>query len=203
MGTTHSGTSASIFISATSPGMTTTATPRLAIATRIARLKICGSWPGIGDKLDVMAAILEQALGMGRLEVVDADFAAGDVRGYGKDRHAAALTIEKAVDQMQVAGTAAAGADREISSHMRFGACCEGGSLLVPHMDPINRLSPSQGIGKAVEEVCRQPRRPASRRSFQALRQETLLLSYSLRKPSICRRAPTRSPKAKRHSSSG
>jgi hypothetical protein len=46
VGTIHSGTSASIFMSATSPGNTTTATPRLATATRMARLSICGSCPG-------------------------------------------------------------------------------------------------------------------------------------------------------------
>src|SRR5260370_35238663 len=41
------GTSSSIFVSATSPGSTTTETPRLAIATRIARFKICGSCLGL------------------------------------------------------------------------------------------------------------------------------------------------------------
>ena len=48
---------------ATSPGITTTATPRLATATRMARLQDLRQLIGVGDELDVVAALLEQAPG--------------------------------------------------------------------------------------------------------------------------------------------
>jgi hypothetical protein len=44
------------------------------------------------------------------------------------------VAIEQAVDEMQVAGSAAAGTDRELAGQMRFGAGREGGYLLVPRL---------------------------------------------------------------------
>ena len=67
--------------SATSPGITTTATPRCATATRIARVQDLRQLAGIGDQLDIVAAFLEQAFGMRRLEIVDADLACS---GYAR-----------------------------------------------------------------------------------------------------------------------
>ena len=72
------------------------------------------------------------------LKIVDADFAARDMGRDGKNRHAAAVAIEQTVDQMQIARTAAAGANRELAGEMRLGAGREGGALLVPHMDPLD-----------------------------------------------------------------
>ncbi len=46
-GTSQAGGFASVGRSATSPGITTTDTPRRATAVRIARSRICGSWPGL------------------------------------------------------------------------------------------------------------------------------------------------------------
>ena len=94
---------------------------------------------------------------MGGLKVIDPNLGAWDVRGDRQNRYATALAIEQAIDQMQVTGTAAAGADRKISGKMGFRSRCEGGSLLVPHVDPVNRLSPSQSVGKAVERVADDP----------------------------------------------
>ena len=45
-GVSHAGTTALVCFRATSPGMTTTATPFLPTATLIARARICGSWSG-------------------------------------------------------------------------------------------------------------------------------------------------------------
>ena len=42
-------------------------------------------------------------------------------------RHAAAVAIEQAVDQVQVAGSAASGADGELAGEVRLGAGREGG----------------------------------------------------------------------------
>jgi hypothetical protein len=63
------------------------------------------------------------------------------------------LAIEQAVDQMQVARTAAASTDRKAAGEMGLCSRCESGSLFVPHVDPVNRLSPSQCVSKAVERV--------------------------------------------------
>jgi len=42
------------------------------------------------------------------------------------------VAVEQAVDEVEVAGTAAAGADGELTRQMRLGACCESRDLLVP-----------------------------------------------------------------------
>ena len=107
----------------------------------------------IGDELDVVAAFLEQAFRMGRLEIVDADFGARDVGGDRQHRHAVALAIEQAVDQMQIARAATAGADRQAAGEMGLGAGREGGGLFVPHMDPVDGFPAPQRIGEAVERV--------------------------------------------------
>src|ERR1700761_7790319 len=90
---------------------------------------------------------------MGCLKIVDPDLAARDVRGDRQDRHAAALAIEQPIDQMQIAGTAAAGAHGKVAGEMSFGPRRESGSLLMAHVDPIDRFSSPQRIGNAVEGV--------------------------------------------------
>src|SRR5580658_5604060 len=90
---------------------------------------------------------------MGRLKVIDPYLGAWDVCGDSQNRYAAALAIEQPVNQMQIARTAAAGADRKASGEMGFCSRCESGSLFVPHVDPVNRLSPSQSVGEGVERV--------------------------------------------------
>jgi len=40
---------------------------------------------------------------------------------------------------MKVAGTAASGADCQLAGHMRVGACCKRGDLLVTNVNPLNR----------------------------------------------------------------
>ena len=52
----------------------------------------------------IHAAFAEQVLRVGFLEVLGADLRARDVRRYRQHRHAAALCVEKAVDQMLVRG---------------------------------------------------------------------------------------------------
>src|SRR5271156_110133 len=97
---------------------------------------------------------------MGGLKVIDPDLNAWDVRGDSQNRYAAAWAIEQTVDQMQVARTAAAGADRKASGEMGLCSGGECGSLFVPHVDPVDRLSPSQRVGKAIERVADNPINP-------------------------------------------
>src|SRR2546426_5649218 len=53
---------------------------------------------------------------VGRLEIVDADLAARDVRGDRENRDAAPLAVEEPIDQVEVARPAAAGADGDRKS---------------------------------------------------------------------------------------
>jgi hypothetical protein len=58
---------------------------------------------------------------------------------------------------VQVARTAAAGADGKLAGEMRFCSRGEGCRLLVPHMDPSKLIPPPDGIGDPVERVSRDP----------------------------------------------
>jgi hypothetical protein len=77
---------------------------------------------GLGHQLNVAAALFEQAFRMRGLEVLDPDFGARNVGGDCWRRHAAAVCVTQAVDQMQVARTAATGADGQLPREMVFGA---------------------------------------------------------------------------------
>ena len=63
------------------------------------------------------------------------------------------MAVEEAVDEMQVAGAAAAGADGEAAGDMGVGARGEGGDLLMPDMQPFDAAGSAQRIGEAVEAV--------------------------------------------------
>src|SRR5215467_10714014 len=63
------------------------------------------------------------------------------------------MTIKEPVDQVQITWPATAGADRERVGQVRLRACREGGGLLVPHVDPVDRSFRSQCVYDAVERV--------------------------------------------------
>ena len=109
--------------------------------------------PGIRHQFDVVAAFLEQAFGVSGLEIINTDFAAGNMRGQGQHRYAAAMGVEQAIDQMQVAWPATAGAYRQFTGQMGFGTGGKRGGLFVAHMDPLDLFLAAQGIGKAVEGI--------------------------------------------------
>jgi hypothetical protein len=94
--------------------------------------------PGIGNQFDIMAAVPEQVFRMSSLEIINPDFAAGNMGRDCQNRHMVALAIEQAIDQMQIARTAAAGTDSKISGEMSLGACRESGGLLMAHVDPAD-----------------------------------------------------------------
>ena len=75
------------------------------------------------------------------------------MRGDGEHRHARAVAIEQAVDEVQVAWPAAAGADGELAGQMRFGTGREGRDLLVPDMDPLDLALAADGIRQPVQAV--------------------------------------------------
>jgi hypothetical protein len=77
------------------------------------------------------------------LEIVDADLAAGDVRCYREHGNPTAVTFEQAIDQVEIAGAAAARTDRKLTREMRFGAGRERRRFLVAHVDPVDALVPA------------------------------------------------------------
>src|SRR6185437_3671309 len=105
------------------------------------------------DELTVVAALAEQRLRMGLLEVARADFPGRNVSGDGQHRHTRALAIEEPVDQVQVARSAAAGADGEAPREMGLRARGESSHLLVPDVNPFDLALPAQAVCNPVEAV--------------------------------------------------
>ena len=87
------------------------------------------------------------------LEEVRTDLGRGDLRRDRHHRHARALAVEETVDEMQIAGAAAAGADGEVPRDMGVGAGGEGGDLFVAHVQPFDPAAPANGVGEAVQAV--------------------------------------------------
>src|SRR6202140_4177714 len=90
---------------------------------------------------------------MGFLEISGAEFGRGDRRRNGKHGYARALTIEQPVDEVQIAGSTASGADRKLSCQVRLGTGRKGRDLLVPHMNPFDLALAADRIGQPVQAV--------------------------------------------------
>ena len=78
------------------------------------------------NQLALMAALCKDLLRACFLKIVAANFAAGDLRGNGEHGDAAAVAIIEAVDEVQIAGAATAGAHGKLSGEMGFGSGGEG-----------------------------------------------------------------------------
>jgi hypothetical protein len=63
------------------------------------------------------------------------------------------MTIEEAVDQVQMARSAAPRADRELIRQVRLGACRESRDLLVPDMHPLDLALAAQRVGQSIQAV--------------------------------------------------
>ena len=85
-----------------------------------------------------MAALLEQILRVRFLEIARADFRRRDLGGDCEHWQARAVAVEETVDEMQIAGPAAAGADRELTGEMGFAGGGKRRDLLVPDMNPFD-----------------------------------------------------------------
>jgi hypothetical protein len=125
-----------------SPGRETTLTPERP-----------GHLLRAGDHLAVVAALAEQPVRVGLLEVAEADLAGGDVRGEGEDGGHGAVGVVEAVDQVQVAGAAGARAGGQLPGDLGLRAGREGGGLLVPHMHPVDAGVAAYGVHDGVEAV--------------------------------------------------
>ena len=60
------------------------------------------------------------------------------LRRDGQDRNAAAMSIIKSIDEMQVTWPAATRAHGQVTRQMRFRARGEGSSFFMPHWNPLN-----------------------------------------------------------------
>ena len=107
----------------------------------------------IGNQFAIVAAFPEQVLRMRLLKIAAADFGRRNLRGDGEHRRAAAVRIEQAVDEMQVARAARPSADRKLARDLRFARGGKGGDLFMPDVNPVDRLSLAQRVGEAIEAV--------------------------------------------------
>src|SRR5690242_5974973 len=106
-----------------------------------------------GYQLAIVAAFAEVGLRMRFLEIPRTDLRRRDLRGDRKHGNARSMGVEKAVDQMQVARSTAAGAHGQRTGEVRFGSGGERGHFLVAHMDPLNVLPSSDNVGQPIETV--------------------------------------------------
>ena len=81
------------------------------------------------------------------------------------------MAVEQAVDEVQIARSAAAGADRELAGQMRLGAGREGRNLLVPDMDPLDLALPAERVGQAVQAVADNAINPLDARCGEGFRE--------------------------------
>src|ERR1700683_2008112 len=106
-----------------------------------------------GDELAVVAAFLEEPFRMRFLEVPGADLGRGNLRGNGEYRHPRSVAIKQAINEVQIARSAAAGADREITRKMRLRTRCKGRDLLVPYMNPFDLSLATKRVSQTIEAI--------------------------------------------------
>src|ERR1700733_7981577 len=63
------------------------------------------------------------------------------------------MAVEQAVDEVQIARAATAGAHRERPGQVGLGAGGEGTDFLVPDMDPFDLALPAQRVRQSVQAV--------------------------------------------------
>jgi hypothetical protein len=112
-----------------------------------------GHLVGLRHQFAIVAALREEMFRVGLLEVSAANFIARDLRRDGEDRNPAAVTVVESVNQVQISGTAAPGANRQPSGEMRIRARGEGRRFFMPQMNPIQLFGCSNRVGNAIERV--------------------------------------------------
>jgi hypothetical protein len=80
------------------------------------------------------------------------------------------MTIEETVDEMQVAGTTASGADREPIRQVRLRASRKSRRFLVPHVNPLHLFVVADGVGESIERIPGQPIDPLHAAQNQRLK---------------------------------
>ena len=67
------------------------------------------------------------------------------------------MRVVEAVDQVKVAGAAAARAYGELAAERRLACCREGAGLFVADVHPLDAALAAEGVGDAVEAVSDHP----------------------------------------------
>ena len=126
-------------------------------------LQHVGKLGRVGHQFAIVAALAEQVLRMGFLEIPAADLRRRNLRGDGQHRHAAAVGIEQTVDQMQVARPARTGAGREFARDVRLAPPPRMPRLPRGAHAP-RRYPPGGAARRSARSGCRRPRRISARR---------------------------------------
>src|SRR5580704_4806843 len=116
----------------------------------------------MGHQLAIVTALPKQRVRMGLLEIAAANFRTRNLRRKRQHRHARAVTVEKAVDQMQIARATASGADGKISGQMRLRAGGESSRLFVTAMNPVDVAALAQRFRDPVETIANDAIDPAN-----------------------------------------
>jgi hypothetical protein len=85
------------------------------------------------------------------LEVIAANLFGWDVRGNGEDWYVRPMRIVEPVDEMEVAGSTACGADGQLTSEGGLAGGGERRSLFVTDVLPRNRPVVVERVGEPVE----------------------------------------------------
>ena len=102
-------------------------------------------------QLTVVTALREQMLRVRLLKVAAADFVARNLRGDGEHGDTTTMTVVEPVDQVEIPGTAASGADRQPPGEMRLRTSGERRGFLVSHVNPSHALVSANRVRDSVE----------------------------------------------------
>jgi hypothetical protein len=94
------------------------------------------------------------------------------LRSDGQDRHAAALAIVQAIDQMQISGPAASGAYGQFVREMGLRAGRERRSFLMAYTNPLNIRASANRIRDAIERIAWYPVNSLNPRLYQDVYQK-------------------------------
>jgi hypothetical protein len=89
------------------------------------------------------------------LKVAAAHLLARYLCGDCQHRHAAAMAVVQTIDQVQIAGAAAAGAHRNLPRKLALRPRRERGGLFVAHVHPRNLPVAANRVGEAVQRIAR------------------------------------------------
>jgi hypothetical protein len=107
----------------------------------------------IRNQLTVVTAFFEKNFRMSFLEISSADLTTWNMRCDREYWSIAAMSIEESVDQVKVAGAAAATAGREFPAELSLSARRKRGSFFVAHVNPLNSAIYSQSIRHRIQAV--------------------------------------------------
>jgi len=106
---------------------------------------------------------------VGFLEIAGADLGRRDLCSDGEHGHPRAVAVEQTVDEVEVAGPAAAGAYGELTRKMRLGTRRKGRDLLVPDMNPLDLTLAAKRIGQAIQAIANNAINPLDTRCGENL----------------------------------